>query len=130
MRADFVGLSYPERHQLLAREGATLVVYVPSENPFGIAPRSGIVGDQVDEGMVVVDYEGWVHGAYQYEHLDVRGKWEAAVKHAAGRAFVRYPTVARMSLPVAGLQPVGLIAAAGDTLTITDEAAVQRWLDA
>lgn len=138
IREEFAGLGYPQRHALVAAEGATLTVYVPSEQGAAahvVAPRSGIVGQPYaaplvagPAALVLIDFEGWVHGAAQYEHLDARGKWEAGVRHAAGRAFVEYPTIARRVVTPNLLEAVGTIAAAGDALTITNEAAVRRWL--
>ena len=128
MRDDFLGLSYPERFQLSARDGATLTVYVPAPGSVTlIAARSGIVGEPHEHG-VLCHYEGWVNGPMQYAHLDARGLWEAGVKHAAGRAFVDYPTVARRLVDLDDLVEVGTIGAADNVVSVTNEPAVQAWL--
>lgn len=127
-RPDFHGVSYPDRHKIMVGEGAVLTIYVPKPgfHTMGVAPRSGIVGETLGE-KVLCHYEGWVHGAMQYEHLDARGKWEAAIVTAADRAFVQYPTVAKGLFDADGLIPVGTIAAAG-VYDVTDEEAVAEWL--
>lgn len=134
MREDFIGLNYPARHQLVASQGATLTVYVPvpaarHQLP-SLAPGSGIVGEPLegDPTRLLCHFEGWVHGAMQYADRDDYGRWEAAVEHAAGRAFVLYPTIARAAYPREALHEVGTIDAATMTVTVTDELAVRRWL--
>lgn len=138
-RSEFRGLDYPDRHKLAVQLGLQLTVYVllgdqekmDADNRW-LAPQSGIVGETVaflSPDLVWCHYEGWVNGAMQYADLDDRGRWEAAVYHAAGRAFVEYPTVARRAIPRMFLRPVGFIRAGDRTPTVTDEAAVERWLN-
>lgn len=123
-------LSYPERMQARAAEGASLTIYVPKPGQQGsIRPRSAIVGDpKPGTGEVLAYLEAWIHGPAQYGHLDARGLWEAGVVHAAGRCFTRYPTVARAACMLHDLIAVGTIEADGNRITITDEEAVQTWL--
>lgn len=126
---DFRTMSYPDRWKDAVRQGAMLIVFVPKpEANTGIAPHSGIVGAPLVDGTVLVHFEGWVHGAMQYAHLDARGKWEAGVKHAAGRALTHYPTVARRVLRLEDLNAVGTYIAAEDRIDLTDEPEVERWL--
>jgi hypothetical protein len=137
MRPEFMGLGYADRFGLCLDRGATLTVHVPlGDPPAGfIAPRSGVVGEPYDVAqgaLTFVHYEGWLHGAYQYESLAPRQRWEAAVLTAAGRAFVAYPTIARGVVRTDALHPVGTVRAALSSdrtaLTITDEEAVRAWL--
>lgn len=129
MRQDFVGLSYPDRWIKQVAEEATLAIFVLKEGATStIAPHSGIVGRTVVAGTALCHYEGWVHGAAQYADRDARGRWEAGVRHAAGRALTDYPTVARQTIRLDGLVRVGTYHAANDRIEITNETEVQRWL--
>lgn len=121
--------SYPERWREAVGRDATLTIYVINDGAFSAIKRgSGIVGEDAEADWVLVHYEGWVHGAYQYEQLDTRGKWEAAIRHAAGRALTQYPTVARQLVPARDLTAVGSFHAATDQIEITNETEVARWL--
>lgn len=121
--------SYPDRWQQAVDRGAELGIYVPAPGTdLPIAPRSGIVGDAHTAGTLLCHYEGWLYGAAQYAHLDARGKWEAGVRHAAGRALTRYPTVAQRLVKMKQMIRVGTYYAATDTIELTNEAEVDRWL--
>lgn len=120
--------SYAERPDYLP-DDFTLTVYVPDTDLYrGLVARgSGIVGLPNPE-RITVYYEGWIHGAAQYEGLDARGKWEGGLLHAAGRMVVNYPTTAALSLPVAELKAIGTYHYKSRTVTVTDEAALTEWL--
>jgi hypothetical protein len=119
------GVPYHERFE--RNRGALLPVYVPGGDAGWIAPGSGIVGASPLPGEQRCYVEGWLHGAHQYEHLDARGRWEAAVRHAAGRALTAYPTVALGALPDGAVQ-VGQYRAADDQVVVVDEQALTDWL--
>lgn len=91
-----------------------------------IAPGSAIVGKATGQD-VLVDYEG---GIYRMNRFD----FESFLQSAAGRHTVRYPTVARMLLPVGHLIKVGVasylpILHAWLISDITVPDALQAWFD-
>lgn len=120
---------YHERGRYLY-EDLTLTIFVPNgETPavLGLEPRTALVGI-VDETHVDVYYEGWKHGAAQYEGRDARGKWEAGVQHAADRMVTAYPTSARAFMGTTHLTPVGTYRPSTDTIEVFDEEALESWL--
>lgn len=127
--------TYAERWTQAVEQLKQLVIYVPvTDGLAGIAQGAGIVGerDPSAPGRVLVHYEGWVHGAAQYADLDARGRWEAGVEHAAGRALTQYPTVARASLPKRDLIAVGAYHCCnepGNRALVWDESRLQAWID-
>lgn len=125
-REDFHGLSYPERWQKVAEEGGTLAVFVldpEATTPRTIARHSGIVGQQVGDRFLL-HYEGMVHRG----GINDRKEWQEAVKQAAGRAVVEYPTVARMLVTPDDLIQVGTYHVATNTVEVTDEFNLSVWL--
>lgn len=128
-RPDFTGRSYADRWKIAVGEKATLTIFVLQEDTHsGILPGSAIVGSKLTDFAFLCHYEGWAHGAMQYRDLDAWGKWQAGIKHAAGRALTEYPTSARQVLTKKDLVEVGVYHAADDRIEITNEAEVRRWL--
>lgn len=79
-----------------------LNVYVPrSGHVTSIDPGSGIVGAVEESGRLTVDYEGNRNRASNIRTYADR------VLHAHGRHTVRYPTIARQSVPVETMIWVG-----------------------
>src|SRR5437868_1877476 len=97
-----------------------LKVFVPvGEDFMGIAPGSAIVGSDLPDGQIGIDYEGGIHGQVGFESFDRRAM------QAAGRHVTHYPTSARMVVAAKELQPVGTY----DTDTWTLRVDNQRALD-
>lgn len=120
---------YYERAEGL-RDDLVLEVYVPvGDAPARIAPGSAIVGQAPQDERITVHYEGWVHGAAQYAHLDARGQWQAGVEHAAGRLVCAYPTAATAHLPRQTLKPIGTYHPTTRALIVNDEEALDAWLN-
>lgn len=70
-------------------------IYLPVEGSTlagHIKRGSGIVGTTTEEGTLLLHYEGNLNGAANLI------KWSDRVRCAAGRHFLRYPTVARHTL--------------------------------
>lgn len=106
-----------------------LDVYVLTTPSSIIAEGSGIVGDPSHaEDRVLVHYEGWIHGARQYEHLDARGRWEAGLLHAAGRMVTGYPTMAAGLLPTSQLKKIGTYDPRTHRVEVEDEQALAAWI--
>lgn len=106
-----IGMTYITRFQEAIKAGVYLNVYVPnptSPNVLSLSPRTAIVGQIDDAGNVVIYFEGWIHGAFQYENLDARQKWVAGVRHAGERMLTHYPTVARGILHPTELEHIGI----------------------
>ena len=125
-REDFRGLDYPERWRKVVEEDTTLAVFVldpEASTPRTIAPHSGIVGVPVGDRFLL-HYEGKVHQG----GVTNRDEWLDAVKRAAGRAVVEYPTVARMLVSPDDLIQVGTWHAPTDTVEVTDEFNLHVWL--
>ncbi len=109
-----------------------LIIYIPQDlrkPPLGIVPGSAVVGTEPDaNGTVRVDFEGNLFGA---ENL--RG-YEARVRQAAGRHAMRYPTMARGTVPATELRRVGEIDTTDWQLYLNNDAAlkaaVAKWLEA
>ncbi len=122
---------YHERGDYLPAD-LELTIYVPVDDARmvgnGIAPGSGIVGIPVGDDLVMICYEGWVHGAMQYADRDVNGRWEAGVQHAADRLVTAYPTVARAYVPPDRLRPIGTYNPTTNNIAVTDDAALGAWL--
>lgn len=130
----YQGMSYPDRWKMAVTEHKQLTIYVPAEGGITgrvLAPRSGIVGEVMTDGKVLVYFEGWVVSAYQYESLDARGKWEAGVETAAGRMLTEYPTIARRAVNADELIAVGYYHCSngpGERIRIFQEDEVAKWL--
>jgi hypothetical protein len=106
--------------------GDVVSVYVPKadvaeEIALNICQGSGIVGFsmQEDDDSLVFYYEGNIYGAVNM--VD----WEDRVKNAYDRMATNYPTSALIYLEAAKFDMVG--STNGKTVTITDQAAVDRW---
>lgn len=100
-----------------------LKVFVPAgENLFGIAPGSAIVGSELPDGHINIDYEGGIYGQVGLESFNRR------VMQAAGRHINRYPTSARMNLPAADMQSIGEYDTDSWTMKVNDQAALDAWL--
>lgn len=127
---------YWERGQYLP-ETFELGIYVPDGTGY-IAGGSAVVGYPIERPMdettppyyeVLVYYEGWIHGACQYEGLDARGRWEAGLLHAADRLVTAYPTAAMATLPAPRLKRVGSYDPKHKRIIeITDNEALEAWL--
>lgn len=127
------GPTYPERFEMLDPQ-RELGVYVPANEPNipggPIAARSAIVGLHIEgTDRVLIYFEGWVNGTAQYGDLDPRGLWQAGVKHAAGRMVVDYPTTAKGMSRLEALTRVGTYWAKTDRIEVTDDAAINAWLE-
>src|SRR4051794_12772287 len=58
-----------------------LKVFVPRGEDFlGIAPGSAIVGSELPNGLIRIDYEGGIHGQLGFESFDRRAM-QAAGRH-------------------------------------------------
>lgn len=122
--------AYHERPDHLPA-GLTVNVYVPTPGPRAsdnLAPRSAVVGLPT-EGGVDVYFEGWTNGPAQYGGRDARGLWEAGVEHAASRMVTAYPTTARRFVPPGDVLQVGTYEVATRVVTVTDEVALDDWLE-
>lgn len=112
----------------------TVGVYVPAPDATGldarIAPGSGIVGvvDDATDPRMLVHYEGWVHDPGSYADLDVHGRWQAGVEHAAQRMVIEYPTAASARLVRTSLVQVGEYQPTTRTLDLTEPETLARWL--
>lgn len=124
---EFRQLPYHERFARV-KHSLVRVFVLAASSKSSLAPRSGIVGVEMADGHILAYYEGWVHGAMQYADLDVRGQWEAAVDHAAGRMLTGYPTSAMRSFEPSELVEVGIYDPAARSIEITDPEAVDSWL--
>lgn len=71
---------------------------------------------------MTVDYEG---NLYKAENL---ATWEQRVLHAAQRHVEKYPTTARVFVPVASLVRVGTFFCQTSGIDVTDRPALDRWL--
>lgn len=123
--------AYHERGKWMSSD-LTVPVFVPApEAPMRhvVAPGSAVVGCSAG-GFAEVTYEGWVYGAHQYAHLDTRGRYEAAVLHAADRLVTDYPTRARMVVAEDELVHVGDYNPTTRVLDVTDQDALTHWLEA
>ena len=110
-----------------------VVIWVPAEGAVRTVRRgSAVVSSQpADEfGRVIVDVEGNLYGAVGMEVFANR------VLHAWDRQKERYPTVARMVVPVDKLQRVGVFDVAAGRVRLDDPLAVEgnrkllaSWLD-
>lgn len=83
-----------------------MTVYVPSPTATdpvvaGIADGSGIVGKMLEDGNVLVYYEGDMHGATGLDRFANR------VRVAWGRASEDDPTRAKAVVPAGAVVPVG-----------------------
>lgn len=130
---DSAAPQYYERGEYLPT-GFELTLFVPDGLLMDVAPRSAIVGltgaaDGHDEGVSVIYYEGWVSGGAQYAERGPHGLWEAGVYHAADRMVTAYPTRATSVVPTRRLWPVGTYDPRAHTITITDPAALNAWLE-
>jgi len=110
-----------------ARLASPFVVFVPREGAAeNIGAGSGILGTpRPGAELVLVYYEGAVRGQRQMARLADR------VFHAYDRLVRRYPTVARMTLPLASLVEVGTFDPSSGTIAPTDstaEATLATWL--
>lgn len=105
----------------------TLKLYVPKAgtNAFNTIKRgSAIVGRLIGTSSYArVDYEG---NLYQAENLK---DFTARVLHAAGRHVRRYPTRARMMVKEEDLIEVGEVSGDGVVLSITNQAALDEWVE-
>jgi hypothetical protein len=100
-----------------------LKVFVPTgEDFFGIAPGSAIVGSELPNGLIRIDYEGGIHGQVGFESFDRRAM------QAAGRHIANYPTSARMTVSAVEFQPVGEYNTDTWTLRVANQAALDAWL--
>lgn len=80
----------------------TIHVYVPTSSCHArIDPGSGVVAAAAGPGRLLADYEGNRYNAANIVTYADR------VHHAAGRAAVSYPTLARAVLPASALVRVG-----------------------
>ena len=86
-----------------ARAGEGREVRMGSHLAAIVAEGSAIVGARESDGMVVVYYEGNLHGACNMVTLADRAMF------AYGRARDRYPTVAMMAVPASQLARVGTL---------------------
>jgi hypothetical protein len=100
-------------------------LWVPRVATTTIAPRSAIVSSRDQSGEHRLVYlEGNLYGA---ENLS---RYAERVRSAAGRAFYRYPTIAKARLPTADLLLVGTYDARSRRVTqISDAAALAAYLD-
>jgi hypothetical protein len=104
-------------------DAVILKVFVPAGEDFlGIAPGSAIVGSDLPDGQIRIDYEGGIHGQVGLESFDRRAM------QAAGRHVAKYPTSARMTVLAAELQPVGEYDTDTWTLTVENRTALDAWL--
>lgn len=107
-----------------------LNIYIPQDPrkpPLGIVPASAIVGAAADaSGLVRVDFEGNI---YETENLQ---DYESRIRQAAGRYAIRYPTVARGSVPEAELRCVGEVDTTDWRVYLSEDAAIKsavaEWL--
>lgn len=101
-------------------------LYVPaSADNLGIDAASAIVAavSQRDKERVLIYYEGGRFGGQEMKRYEVRAL------HAAGRASVAYPTIAKSSVERDRLIRVGSIDLASRRVTQIDEPALlQAWL--
>ena len=107
-----------------APRSATLTLYVPAAGAaFGamVLPGSAIVGSP-DGDRIRIDYEG---NRYRSANLVT---FADRARQAAGRHLERYPTIARAWVAPANLVVVGTYEYPGGPLSITDPAALARWL--
>lgn len=88
-----------------AGEGATIYVLKPGTwMAAAIDPGSGVVGQRLPSGPLVIYYEGNRYGTPALDDMEQR------IKHAAGRLFTRYPTIAKMAvLDESSIEAVGRI---------------------
>ena len=109
----------------------TFILYVPASSSVpiahSIAPGSAIIGgaDTLFSDVITIDYEGNIYGAVNMLTLADRAA------HAADRQAVRYPTVARCTVPRTHLMPVGVFDYTNGILVVNDEearGALARWL--
>lgn len=100
-----------------------LTVYIPMGEDFmGIAPGSAIVGSELTDGQIRIDYEGGLHGQIGFESFDRRAM------QAAGRHVRHYPTSARIVVPAKDLQAIGTYDTDTWTLRVDNQSALQAWL--
>lgn len=99
-----------------------VVVWVPVGRAAAAIRRGSAVvsSEPADaDGRVVVDVEGNLYGSVGMEVFANR------VLHAWGRQKERYPTVARMAVPVDSLQRVGVFDVAAGRVRLDDAFVVQ-----
>lgn len=124
---DYMGVAYHERWKIAQNKHKQLKILVPKPGSMTyIAERSGIVGEPIGEGKLLVHFEGWKNGAMQYAHLDPKGQWAAGVTHAAGRALTEYPTVAKSIVDEDDFIEVGAYHCSNNT----EEDRIRVWNDA
>lgn len=101
-------------------------IFVPKPgHELGIAPGSALVAgmEQPHKDLAVVYYEGNV-----YDVPDLRA-FAQKLLHAAGRQAVRYPTVARMTIPRQSLIEVGHYDYPSQRIVqVTNAEALQAWI--
>jgi hypothetical protein len=108
---------------LVAVDAVILKVFVPAGEDFlGIAPGSAIVGSELPNEQIRIDYEGGIHGQMGFESFDRRAM------QAAGRHIANYPTSARMIVHAAELQLVGEYDTDSWTLNVENRNALDAWL--
>lgn len=117
---------YFERGRYLP-DNFRLNIYVPIRNMMGIFPASAIVGLPMGD-RVQVYYEGWTHGAMQYEGKSPLDKWAGGLLHASDRMVTDYPTTAQAFLRRGDLHQVGSYVVQTRAYDITDERALHQWL--
>ena len=129
---EYMGMSYPDRWKKAVADGKQLSIYIPKfgKDVARIKKGSGIVGEPIGDGKVLVYFEGWVNGAMQYSHLDARGQWEAGVDHAAGRMLTEYPTIAKAIVDEDDLITVGYFHPGNrdDKVRVFDDTSVMWWI--
>lgn len=76
----------------------------------------------------LIYFEGWLHGADQYAHLDRRGQYEAGLLHAAERMVTRYPTSAKAEVSTGDMLKIGTYTPVTRWFDVLDEDTLDRWL--
>lgn len=104
-------------------------VYLPLKGSYAfdtITRKSGVVGSIRPTGDIILDFEGNKYGATNIVTYADR------VMQAAGRHVVRYPTVARMVVPIREVMAIGYWdESLGRVMIVNDSRyeLLKEWLD-
>lgn len=98
-----------------------------------IAPGSGVVARQINDGRAMLSYEGFIHGGGQ--GLTPLERYRLGLLHAADRLVTDYPTIATLLAPLGSFEVIGLYdpnalhqTPKQDPISISDQAALDAWL--
>lgn len=101
----------------------TLTIYVPmAGTDLGIKDGSALVGTDMGDDRITIDYEGNLYGALNA----VLFKDKLLI--AAGRHVERYPTIARMYVHTAHVLAVGSYNTETQRIHIDNAEALEAWI--